>query len=131
MRLILDTHVWLWIHLAPDRLAPTVRRLLENTDNELWLSPISVWETLQLGRKGRLELPPDPEEWVRQRVVEQPVRDAHLTREIAMAGHRLELATKDPADRLIAATAMVADLRLVTSDRALLAASEVPTIAAA
>ena len=44
MRLLLDTHIWLWIAFEPSRLAPRVREILANPENELWLSPISVWE---------------------------------------------------------------------------------------
>ncbi len=42
MRLLLDTHIWIWALLEPERLAPAVAEALEHEDNELWLSPISA-----------------------------------------------------------------------------------------
>ena len=65
MRLLLDTHIWLWSLLEPSRLGPRTAAALEDPDNELWLSPISVWETLMLAERQRVELRPDPEQWIR------------------------------------------------------------------
>src|SRR4029077_11907107 len=65
MKFLLDTHIWLWSALEPARLSKRVKAALENRDNELWLSPISVWETLVLARKKRVILESTPEEWVR------------------------------------------------------------------
>ena len=65
MRLLLDTHIWLWSLLEPQRLGPRTRAAIEDPDCEQWLSPISVWETLMLAERGRVALDPDPEAWVR------------------------------------------------------------------
>ena len=54
MRLLLDTHIWLWSRLEPDRLSRRVSRELQNPANGLWLSPFSLLETLILSEKGRL-----------------------------------------------------------------------------
>ncbi len=54
MRLLLDTHIWIWSVAEKSRLRPRVLKALENPANELWLSPISVWEFLMLVEKGRL-----------------------------------------------------------------------------
>jgi PIN domain nuclease of toxin-antitoxin system len=56
VRLLQDTHIWLWSLLEPDRLARRVAEELEKPDNELWLSPVSVWEFLILVEKGRVSL---------------------------------------------------------------------------
>jgi PIN domain nuclease of toxin-antitoxin system len=56
MRLLLDTHVFLWSSIEPSRLAEAVAAELEDPANELWLSPISVWETPVLAEKGRIEM---------------------------------------------------------------------------
>ncbi len=48
MKLLLDTHIWLWSALDPARLSRRVAAALENPTNELWLSPISLWEVLTL-----------------------------------------------------------------------------------
>ena len=56
MRLLLDTHIWVWSLLDPSRLSRRVRAELESPDNELWLSPISAWELLVLIEKSRVEV---------------------------------------------------------------------------
>lgn len=120
MRLLLDTHVWLWSHLQPERLSAAVKGELEDEGNELWLSPVSVWETLMLAEKRRIELDPSPQEWVRTALAAVPLRDAALNREVAVWSRKLVVPNRDPADRFIAATAHVYDLTLVTDDRHLL-----------
>lgn len=120
MRLLLDTHIWLWSTLEPERLAEPVQRHLEDADTELWLSPVSVWETLLLADRGRVRLDPSPVDWVGRQLAATPMRDAPLTREVAIESRRVDLGHPDPADRFLAATAAVYDLILVTADRRLM-----------
>lgn len=129
MRALLDTHIWLWAQLDPDRLGPTVRRHLDDPSTELWLSPISVWETILLADRGRVRLDPSPEAWVEQRLRATPMREAVLDRHVALASRRVDLAHDDPADRFLAATAAVHDLTLVTADARLLAAKSIQVLA--
>ncbi len=127
MKLLLDTHIWLWSFLDPDQLGTRVQRELNDLDNELWLSPISTWEALMLHRKHRIELVGDLTDWFAKTTDE--FREAPFTHEIALAGERLPLEHQDPADRFIAATAYVLDLTLVTADRNLLGLGEISTLA--
>lgn len=124
MKLLLDTHIWLWGLLEPERLAPSVREALQAADNELWLSPISVWEALVLAERGRLSVSTSPAEWVQQMVHAIPRREAPLTHDIAVMSRRLALSHQDPADRFLAATARVMGLTLVTADDRLLRSNE-------
>ena len=64
MRLLLDTHIWIWHVGAPDKLKKNVSRAIEDEANELWLSPISIWELSILVRKGRIEIDDDIDVWV-------------------------------------------------------------------
>lgn len=123
LRLLLDTHVWIWALLRPEELDTGVARELENPENELWLSPVSVWEALLLAERGRIELDAPPEAWVDDALRAFPLRDATLTRAIAVASRALDLPHEDPADRFIAATALVRDLVLATRDERLLSSS--------
>ena len=120
MRLLLDTHIWLWSLLDPDQLTPRVRAELAAAGNELWLSPISVWEALVLARRGRVTVEGDPTRWIEDMLRATPRREAPLTSEVAVASERLQLPQRDPADRFIAATAKVYDLTLVTADERLM-----------
>jgi PIN domain nuclease of toxin-antitoxin system len=126
LKLLLDTHIWIWSKVEPARIARRAQAELSNTDNELWLSPISVWETLTLMRKGRIQVD-DPFSWV-QRAASQ-LREAPLTQEIVRIGFELSLPHADPADRFLAATAKVLNLTLVTADRHLLGLGEVASLA--
>ncbi len=129
MRLLLDTHIWLWALLEPERLAPAVAEALEDEGNELWLSPISAWELIVLVEKGRVVLDREPVRWISDVSSAVPLRDAVLTRDVAIESRRLHLPHADPADRFIAATASLFDLTLVTADDRLLALDGVRTLA--
>jgi PIN domain nuclease of toxin-antitoxin system len=123
MGYLLDTHMLLWSLREPERLSEQTRRLLENPKNELWLSPISLWECLILAHKGRLKLKPDPQSWARDLLKSLPLREAKLNFEVALRSREVSLAHEDPADRFLAATASVYDLTLLTADSRLLAGS--------
>jgi len=121
MKLLLDTHIFLWSLLNPERLARKVAAELENPDNELWLSPISVWEILILAKKGKVVLDTDPAIWIREVFNKVPVKEAPINFEIAIQSRLLNFSHEDPADRFLAATAAVYELTLVTADERLLA----------
>ena len=120
MKLLLDTHIWLWSVLEPHRLSRRVGRELANQENELWLSPVSVWELAVLQRKRRMSLPQDLVAWVASSVRDLELTEAPLTIEVALAVPSINLPHGDPADHLLAASAKVFDLTLVTSDQYLI-----------
>ena len=120
MKLLLDTHVWLWSLLEPSRISPHVSDAIANTQNELWLSPISIWELVLLVEKGRLLLSEGLGGWLRKTWAALPVIEASLTTEVALALLDVNLAHRDPADRFLVATARVYDLTLVTADHRLM-----------
>jgi PIN domain nuclease of toxin-antitoxin system len=128
--LLLDTHVWLWSLLEPARLGRNARRRLEAA-TALWLSPISVWEAILLAERGRIELDRPAPAWIDEALRVAPMRDAPLTREVAVASRSVGVNHDDPADRFLAATASVHDLTLVTADRRLLGAKGFRTLNAA
>lgn len=130
MKLLLDTHIWLWSFLEPEKLSREVFQELNSPQNELWLSPISVWETVVLAEKGRIILQPDPETWVRTALSKAPVMEAPINTEVALLSRKISLSHKDPADRFIAATASVFGLTLVTQDKSLQNITGVRTLSA-
>lgn len=119
MKVLLDTHIWLWALLEPERLTEGVRGVLTAADTELWLSPISVWEALLLAERGRIRVEGRAGDWVERLLAALPRREAPLTGEVALASRRVELPHEDPADRFLAATAQVYSLVLVTADERL------------
>ena len=120
MNLLLDTHIWLWSLLDPQQLSSRARSALTEPSNTLALSPVSVWEALVLAEKGRVRLQPDPWSWIRTALTVRPMHEIPVTFDIAFGSRSIRLAHDDPADRFIAATAMVHRLTLVTADRSLL-----------
>ena len=126
MKLLLDTHIWLWALHDPSRLSHRVRDVLINPSNELWLSPVSTWEALLLNDKSRIRLPVNLSEWLTAATT--PMREAPLTHEIVLIAQQLPLPQRDPADRFLAATAQVMDLTLVTADDSLLRLGTIRTM---
>lgn len=120
MRLLLDTHAFLWSVTAPEKLSPRARRAIENGDNEIYVSAATAWEVAIKVRLGRLE--PEVEDLERS-FLEQIERHAFQPLPIQMR-HALKVASlpdvhRDPFDRLLVAQAMVEDLSLATADRKL------------
>lgn len=126
MKLLLDTHIWIWLLQSPERLGSRTKQELGNKANELWVSPISTWEVLMLRRKKRIELRPDFLTWLQQS--SPGFHLAPFTHEIVLAAGNLDLHA-DPADRFLAATAQVLDLTLVTADIRLLGLGNIRTMA--
>jgi PIN domain nuclease of toxin-antitoxin system len=128
MKLLLDTHIWLWSVANSDRLSHRLYRAINDPRNELWISPISTWEIVLLHEKGRLKLTDGPESWIETAMSLAPLREAPLTHEIALATRSIGLPHRDPADRLLLATALIHGLTLVTADRNLGRSKQVPIL---
>jgi PIN domain nuclease of toxin-antitoxin system len=116
VNLLLDTHIWLWSLLEPERLARPVATALADPATRRWLSPLSVWEALLLIERGRLVVDMPPEAWLREALSLSPMEEAPVTTEVAFASRALATRHRDPVDRFLVATAQVFDLTLVTAD---------------
>lgn len=120
MRVVLDTHAWLWWASAEDRLGEAARRALAEADS-ISVSAISAWEVVMLERKGRIAIDRRPAEWVRQALSQPGVTAVPVDPPIAVAAAALDGdgAPADPADRMIYATARELGATLITKDRVL------------
>jgi PIN domain nuclease of toxin-antitoxin system len=110
---VFDTHIWLRASAGDPQLGD-----LRNFRGTAIVPAISVWEVAMLASKGRIDLQPDAERWVRENL-RPPVRLEPLHPEISIESCRLEDFHGDPADRLIVATALVLGVPLITADRAI------------
>ena len=128
MGLLLDTHIWLWSLLDPDRLSDAVKRALRSPEGELRLSSISVWEALLLAERGRVTLEPDPHRWLRRAMSVVPIVETPITIDVALASRTIDVEHQDPADRFIVATAKVHGLKLVTADARLLRCRDIEVL---
>ena len=120
MRLLLDTHIWIWNHMTPEKLTSEVARELTRAENERFLSPVSIWEMAVLLQKRRIHLQQDFGEWFKMSVEDLELIEAPLHWEVAHELRFTLLSHRDPADRFLVATAKVYDLTLVTADERLL-----------
>jgi PIN domain nuclease of toxin-antitoxin system len=121
--LLLDTHVWIWLSEGVPELSVERRHSIEDAARrgEVWVSIISVWEVSSLHSKRRLHLGTSCLEWAR-RALAPPLALATLTPEIAVECNSLPgQFHDDPADRMIAATARLEDMTVLTRDRQILA----------
>jgi PIN domain nuclease of toxin-antitoxin system len=128
MKLLLDTHIWLWSLGEPHRLSRRVVKELDDRQNELWLSPISIWEAFLLFRKKRVQISTDFSTWLATSLSTLPVTEAPLTVEVVRTLPTLAVPREDPADLFLAATAKAFGFTLVTSDRNLLRTKEISVL---
>lgn len=129
IKLLLDTHIWLWSVSEPERVSKRVARALRTPENELWLSPISIWELIILSQKGRVELAEGLEAWTTRALRALPLNEAPVTNEVAREVGRLDLPHRDPADHFLVATAKVFDLTLITADEQLMKVAGITVLA--
>jgi len=123
-KLVLDTHVWVWLLEGVTDLKASARRRIEAAahDGGLLVSAISVWEVAMLEAKGRLTFDQDCSAWVKEALLAPGIMLAPIEPEIAVASTRLPADFHgDPADRIIVATARAHGYTLVTADSAILA----------
>lgn len=116
MRILLDTHCWLWMQAKSSRLSPATRALLQDPENQLFLSAASSWEIAIKYALGKLPLPLPPAEYVPSRMESSgttalPIQHGHALLAGSLPHHHA-----DPFDRLLIAQASAEGLRLLTVD---------------
>lgn len=121
-RLLLDTHVWIWLLEDCQELSPAVVKRLDSAAKSggLFVSAISVWELATLAAKGRLRFPVPLETWVDSALRQPGMRLLPLSPAISLESARLVDFHGDPADRILVASARLENLVLVTRDRKIL-----------
>jgi PIN domain nuclease of toxin-antitoxin system len=122
--LLLDTHCWLWAQLGlTERLSRAALTEIRNAESEgnLRISVISIWELAMLEKRGRVALPMNVRIWVDQALGKPGIAVVPLTAEIAIESVHLpgEL-HGDPADRMLVATARLSGATLLTKDAQLI-----------
>ena len=116
MRILLDTHCWLWWLSTPDRLGEEVRRSVEDPANDVFLSAASSWEIAIKYALGKLPLPEPPARFVparlgRDGILPLPIQHAHSLHAASLPQHH-----RDPFDRLLIAQVQLERMQFVTAD---------------
>jgi len=114
MRLLLDTHIILWMLGKPAALSKRARDLLENLQNEIFFSPISLFE-IAVKAKRRSDFRADPQE-VHALLLVRGVHELPLSSEQAVLVPTLPSIHSDPFDRLLLCQAIAQDMILLTAD---------------
>lgn len=116
MRILLDTHVWLWAIGAPDRLPVPVREQMADPAAELYLSVAAVWEIGIKHAAGKLRYSGSPQTQIPIHIQRSGVAILGITVEHALRAAALPMHHRDPFDRLMLAQAAEAQLVFATSD---------------
>jgi PIN domain nuclease of toxin-antitoxin system len=116
MRLLADTHVFLWYASGSERIPPAVRTALQDPQNDVYLSVASIWETIIKHQLGRLPLPEHPATYLPQQRVRHgfdslPIDEGCMVHLASLPPHH-----RDPFDRVILAQAIQHQLVVVSVD---------------
>jgi PIN domain nuclease of toxin-antitoxin system len=120
--ILLDTHTWIWAHSETHLLSANVLELIQETQpDQRAIASISIWEFAMMASKGRIALKIDPKIWLSSATTMSGLRIMELTADVAMESCSLPGEFhRDPADRIIVATARTHNLTLLTKDRKIL-----------
>jgi len=116
MKVLLDTHTFLWWITDDDRLSSTAREIITNGDNELFLSAATGWEISIKAQLGRIKLPKEPHSFIAEQlrlnsIQSLPIHMSHALHIYSLPNHH-----RDPFDRMIIAQAQLEDLPILTMD---------------
>lgn len=119
MIILLDTQIFLWMQVEPNRLG-RLSPVLADESNQLLLSAASSWEIAIKHSLGRLDLPEPPTFYVPRRMELSGVDGLAIEHAHALAVDRLPLLHRDPFDRLLIAQALTEDATVASADPAFL-----------
>jgi PIN domain nuclease of toxin-antitoxin system len=126
---LLDTHVWIWTQEQPETIGAKTRALLETTSDDLCVSAVSSLEIARLVSGRLLELQGNLDRWVRTAIDSIEARSLDVDHRVAIEAYKLPgRFHKDPADRMLVATARIHGLTLVTADERILSSRAVRTL---
>jgi PIN domain nuclease of toxin-antitoxin system len=116
VKVLVDTHCWLWFLMTPERLCGTAIDALADPLNEVFVSAAVAWEIVVKHGLGKLSLPLPAAQYVTERLTAVGHRALPISVEHALALAGLPPHHKDPFDPILVAQAQVENLTLVTAD---------------
>ena len=115
--ILLDTHAFIWLASNSRNLSAKAKHLITANASRLHISVVSAWEISILVRKGRLELPLSPEQYVEEAIEHLSLLEIPLTREIAQRSVMLPDIHNDPFDRVLVAQCLSKPFTLISADK--------------
>jgi len=117
MRLLLDTHVFLWWIMDDQQLPARVRALMADGENELFLSAASCWEIAIKTGIGKITLPSHPDAFIADQMTANAVQGLPITASHALQVFHLPTHHRDPFDRMIVSQSQLENMPVITSDK--------------
>lgn len=116
MNYLIDTHVFLWGAVDETRISKKAFSVMENADNDLYISSASIWEIIIKARAGKLELPFKINQFIADqmsalKLKPLPIQISHAENLYKLPDHH-----KDPFDRMLVSQAQVENIDIITSD---------------
>ncbi|MDL2275735.1 type II toxin-antitoxin system VapC family toxin [Desulfosarcina sp. OttesenSCG-928-G10] len=124
--IVIDTHIFIWIFSCPTKLTAKAVKAMAEAE-KLIIPSIVLWETAMLASRDRITLPRPWSAWLKQACKQPGFQIQPITPDIAVLSATMEM-HRDPADRLVVATAKALGLPLITVDGAIRDAGLVSTI---
>lgn len=125
MKLLLDTHIFIWLIDDDRRLPQQDRQVIQDPNNEKFLSVVSIWECAIKYQIGKLDFPIPPEAYLPAERRKHLIKTLTVDENSIVPLVKLPLLHKDPFDRLIMAQALQHDLTIMTEDKLILAYPEI------
>ena len=119
MRALLDTHAFLWWVIDSPELSQSVRSVMGDSTNELYLSAASGWEIAIKTKLGRLEIAGDPEKLIPEQMVLNAISGLPVQMSHALHVFQLPDLHRDPFDRILIAQARLEEIPIITRDSAI------------
>ncbi len=116
MKLLIDTHVFLWLRNSPDKIPNSVLQLYQNSSHDVFLSMASIWEMQIKNQLGKLDLDLPLGELVEQQCLKNGLQILNIEVNHIYALQNLPFHHNDPFDRLIISQAQIESLKLVSAD---------------
>ena len=116
MKLLLDTHVFLWWIADYPRLPSKINEIIRNVENKLFLSAASGWEIAIKDNLGRLQLPSELKDFIPEQLVINDIKSLPIQMKHALHVYTLPNYHRDPFDRLLVAQSQIENLPLITAD---------------
>jgi len=120
MKLLLDTHIFLWLINQDNRLSEDKIKAITNPNNEVFLSVVSIWECVIKYQLGKLPFPESPEIYLPKQRSDHLIKSLNISENTIKELITLPMLHKDPFDRLIICQSQQYKLKIVTEDTAIL-----------
>ena len=118
MKILLDTHIFLWFIGGDQRLPIDMQEIIQDLDNEIYLSVVSIWEAIVKYQLGKLPLPESPEIYFPKHCDRHQIPNLDLDQASVTQLAKLPSLHRDPFDRMLICQAIQNDMAIATVDEA-------------